>query len=584
MKLLKYLSCLTLSIALSLSAINTPSPAANGQKGIVKLLSPEPMGMGRLSISAYTLFGASSVYDSTVVKSSSLSDYFQSTNHLGISFGVNDFVDLNLRYGLAIDTRKVTTAMDSTLSSDKTVTLAKSNNLELGLKYAIWRDGPIKMGINIYTHIPIVEKLSGDDKYFSGNQRNFREEMLYTEKVGYGAQILAAIGSKGMMTYLNIGYMLKHSTKVPDVFSGGIGFEIAADDMTTVWGEFDGEFFLGTPKISPMRLGGGLKFNMPADLQLTGGVFGGINDEAPVWQTVLGMSWNKVVLNFDVDNDGILDKDDKCPENPEDKDGFEDEDGCPDLDNDQDGIADLADKCLNTPEDKDGFEDSDGCPEDDNDQDGILDADDKCPNDKEDVDGFEDLDGCPELDNDKDTILDTKDKCPLVAEDMDGFEDEDGCPEFDNDMDGITDDKDKCPNEKETVNGFEDEDGCPDAVILKKNDRIVMDNVYFKTGSSELTEDSYAVLDKTKNVFTDNPKIKIQIEGHTDNTGKAKINQKLSQERAASVRKYMIEKVGIKAEQLTSVGFGKEKPVADNKTPEGRAKNRRIEFKVISNE
>lgn len=583
MKFNKYLILALMVTLLSLSAINTPSPSANGQKGVINLLSPEPMGVGRLSISAYTLFGATGLYDTNITNSAALSDYFQSTNHLGVSFGVNDFVDLNLRYALAIDSRKVKNSIDTTLSGDKRFVLTKSNNLELGIKYAIWRNGPIKMGVNVFAHLPIVKKLSDDDAYFAGYQRTFKEEMLYTQKAGYGAQILASIGSRGMITYLNIGYMLKHSTKIPDIFSGGLGFEIATDEITTVWGEFDGEFFLGSPKISPMRLGAGLKFNMPYDLQLTGGAFGGINDEAPVWQGVLGMSWNSVLLNFDADDDGILDKVDKCPENPEDKDGFEDEDGCPEFDNDQDGIADLSDKCINVPEDKDGFEDEDGCPDNDNDQDGILDIDDKCQNEKEDLDNFEDLDGCPDLDNDRDTVLDDKDKCPLLAEDLDGFEDEDGCPELDNDQDGISDVSDKCPNEKETMNSFEDEDGCPDAVILKKNDRIIMDNIYFRTGSSELTDDSYLVLNKMKSVFTDNPQIRIQIEGHTDGIGKAKTNKKLSQDRAASVRKYMLENFGIKADQLSSVGYGKEKPIADNKTPEGRAKNRRIEFKVLSN-
>ena len=104
----------------------------------------------------------------------------------------------------------------------------------------------------------------------------------------------------------------------------------------------------------------------------------------------------------DRDGDGILDNVDKCPDQPEDKDGFEDEDGCPDPDNDKDGIADISDKCPNEPEDKDKFEDDDGCPDPDNDTDGLADADDKCPNEPEDKDGFEDADGCPDPDNDKD--------------------------------------------------------------------------------------------------------------------------------------------------------------------------------------
>jgi hypothetical protein len=199
----------------------------------------------------------------------------------------------------------------------------------------------------------------------------------------------------------------------------------------------------------------------------------------------------------DTDGDGIENARDKCPLVPEDRDGFEDEDGCPDDDNDGDRRPDSEDKCPNAAEDIDGFEDDDGCPDLDNDKDGIPDLEDKCPNDpedgkqpypkdgcpadkhdsdgdgipdsadkcplqEEDQDGFEDGDGCPELDNDGDGIPDAADKCPLCPEDKDGFEDDDGCPELDNDHDGIPDAKDKCPDQPETVNGIADDDGCPD--------------------------------------------------------------------------------------------------------------------------
>src|SRR5204863_6589756 len=98
----------------------------------------------------------------------------------------------------------------------------------------------------------------------------------------------------------------------------------------------------------------------------------------------------------DTDGDGILDSVDKCPTEPEDKDKFQDDDGCPDPDNDGDGIPDSRDKCPNQPEDKDGFEDLDGCPDPDNDHDGIPDAQDKCPNDPETINGYQDDDGCPD--------------------------------------------------------------------------------------------------------------------------------------------------------------------------------------------
>ena len=123
-------------------------------------------------------------------------------------------------------------------------------------------------------------------------------------------------------------------------------------------------------------------------------------------------------------------------------------------DSDGDGIPDDQDKCPNAPEDKDGFQDADGCPDPDNDGDGIPDVSDKCPMEPEDKDGFQDADGCPDPDNDGDGIADTADKCPNEPEDKDGFQDEDGCPDPDNDGDGIPDVSDKCPNQPETKNGY----------------------------------------------------------------------------------------------------------------------------------
>jgi hypothetical protein len=185
----------------------------------------------------------------------------------------------------------------------------------------------------------------------------------------------------------------------------------------------------------------------------------------------------------DHDHDGIPDKDDKCPNEAEDHDGFEDDDGCPDLDNDKDGIPDLQDKCPNDPEDGKEPYPKDGCPASkrDSDGDGIPDSIDQCPLEEEDFDGFEDSDGCPDLDNDHDGIPDAQDKCPLCPEDKDGFEDADGCPDPDNDKDGIPDALDACPNEPETINGVKDDDGCPDTggvtLVHLEDDRLTIDRV-----------------------------------------------------------------------------------------------------------
>ena len=188
-----------------------------------------------------------------------------------------------------------------------------------------------------------------------------------------------------------------------------------------------------------------------------------------------------------------------------------------DDDPDHDGINGAADKCPNDPEDKDGFQDEDGCPDPDNDGDGIPDAQDKCPNEPEDKDGFQDADGCPDPDNDGDGIPDAQDKCPNEPEDKDGFQDADGCPDPDNDGDGIPDAQDKCPNEPETKNGYQDADGCPDEIPAPmKKFAGVIQGINFKTGDATILATSNKTLDKAVKVLIEFKDVKLEIQGHTD--------------------------------------------------------------------
>jgi OOP family OmpA-OmpF porin len=285
------------------------------------------------------------------------------------------------------------------------------------------------------------------------------------------------------------------------------------------------------------------------------------------------ITWDGFIMTQDNDKDGINNKQDNCPDDAEDKDGFEDHDGCPDTDNDKDGAKDVNDKCPMDPEDKDGFEDTDGCPETDNDKDGVPDLKDRCPNDAQGADG---KDGCPNLDKDGDGILDVADKCPADAEDRDSFEDEDGCPEADNDKDGFADAQDKCPNAPETLNKFEEEDGCPDKVsVIEKT--LVLKGVNFRTGSAELTPESYSVLDDIVPQFQAYPEMEFEVAGHTDNKGNPTKNQMLSQARAQTVANYFISK-GVDSKRLKVMGYGSSRPVSSNTSAEGRALNRRVEL------
>ena len=328
-----------------------------------------------------------------------------------------------------------------------------------------------------------------------------------------------------------------------------------------------------------------------------GGIISGIG--VPQFQVIGSAAWSpedEAVeeeektwgTKWDIDGDGIDNDVDECPEQPEDLDGFQDEDGCPDLDNDNDGINDGYDSCPDEPEDKDDFRDDDGCPDLDHDEDGIKEPADKCPDVAEDYDGFEDEDGCPEDDNDGDGIKDEDDYCPDLAEDKDGFEDEDGCPDLDNDNDGVPDATDKCPNKPETLNGFKDDDGCPDkgrALVIVTEDRIeIKQKIMFETGSSKITgEKSFEVLDIIGKILAGNTAVRVSIEGHTDNRGKADKNRTLSKDRAESVKVYLKEK-GVDEERLETVGWGPDKPIANNKKRHGRKANRRVEFIIIKPE
>jgi outer membrane protein OmpA-like peptidoglycan-associated protein len=247
----------------------------------------------------------------------------------------------------------------------------------------------------------------------------------------------------------------------------------------------------------------------------------------------------------DTDRDGVLDNEDKCPAEPEDRDGHEDVDGCPDPDNDSDGILDGPDRCPKEPEDADGFEDADGCPENDNDRDGVLDAADRCPMEKEDADGFEDTDGCPDPDNDKDGVLDAEDQCPREA----GLRLNQGCPQkfsFIN----VTDEK----------------------IELKQQ-------IFFATAKATILPKSFPLLDEVVQVFKGRASLRVRVEGHTDSRGSRPTNVKLSQARAESVRAYLVGH-GIEGTRVEAKGFGPDQPIETNKTAAGRERNRRVEFVI----
>jgi OOP family OmpA-OmpF porin len=210
----------------------------------------------------------------------------------------------------------------------------------------------------------------------------------------------------------------------------------------------------------------------------------------------------------------------------------------------------------------------------DSDRDGVMDGVDKCPDTPR---GAKvDANGCP-IDSDGDGVPDGIDKCPGTPH---GTKvNPEGCPN-DSDGDGVTDDRDRCPD---TPRGTRvDANGCPEpqAVFEPGKKTLVLEGVTFATNSSQLTGESNAVLDRVAAALKANPDVRVEVGGHTDNTGTNAINRRLSKDRAKAVADYLVRK-GIAASRLESEGYGSKEPIADNGTADGRAKNRRVELKKL---
>jgi outer membrane protein OmpA-like peptidoglycan-associated protein len=287
----------------------------------------------------------------------------------------------------------------------------------------------------------------------------------------------------------------------------------------------------------------------------------------------------------DTDNDGVADKNDKCPGTPA---GVSvDETGCP-LDKDIDGVSDYKDECPDTA----GLATLNGCP--DKDKDEVADAKDRCP----DVAGLTALKGCPDVDNDG--VADIDDTCPNTTagykvnasgcpldNDKDGVpNEEDLCPDSagplslkgcaDTDGDGVTDNIDRCPTEKGNIV----DKGCPVIIVADvKKIADIAGKIFFENDSAELKVSSFVELDYLVVILNRYNATNLEIQGHTDSNAGDKYNIDLSKQRAESVKTYLISK-GISETRLTALGFGDGKPIATNDTSSGRAKNRRVELKT----
>ena len=411
---------------------------------------------------------------------------------------------------------------------------------------AMFAMGDIRLG----ALIPIVDYADGAEKGLSAGvtpviRLPTATDGAYVSNGGFGGGITASVGG----TSGKVGWVLDAgtdlgakatigNTSVGSTIDAGAGVSYEVSAPFTVGAELDQRVSLadaGTGRTSPTELHAygtygdckGLFFTLGAG----GGLVAGVG--APAYRVLSAINWRGA--------------------------------SCEAPDADGDGIFDNVDQCINTPEDKDGIEDDDGCPED-NDRDGVEDQYDACPM----VAGSVKLDGCP--DTDEDGLSDADDQCPTEYGPMELM----GCP--DEDGDGFKDSIDKCPKRH---GGEGSKDGCPVVVVTAKAIEI-RDRVYFETNKAVILDVSYKLLNDVARVINDNPQIKVvEIQGHTDDQGSDSYNMKLSQQRADSVRAYLVSR-GVSESRLQTKGYGESKPLKEGTSEEARAENRRVEFVIIS--
>jgi outer membrane protein OmpA-like peptidoglycan-associated protein len=444
-------------------------------------------------------------------------------------------------------------------------------NLTLHAKARLWRGGGLAAGAGAVVVIPTATK-----DQFTGSDKLAARLLLL------GSFTPAALGSR-LAISANVGAVVRGTSQYANItqqsgVAWGVGVSYRVLDplwvTTEVFGEATpsgrreltaGTTMPATAVLSPVEWLAGINYKVASRLTVGIAAGRGVTDG-------LGTPDLRGVLSLAFVQGAPALAPIHPPEPPK-----------PDGDADGDGIPDSIDKCPDEPEDKDMFDDADGCPDPDNDHDGIPDAQDKCPLDPEDKDGFQDADGCPDKDNDADGIPDAQDKCPNEPEDKDGFQDLDGCPDPDNDNDGIPDAQDKCPSEPETINGIQDDDGCPDkgdSTIILSPDRIeTLDPIRFN--GLKLTKTSTPLLEQVAATLRAHGEIiRLRITVHVQPTNDADADQAKSDKRAQAVREWLVQ-WGIAPARVEARGFGGTKPLvpADQR---GAAKiNDRLELIIL---
>ena len=504
------------------------------------------------------------------------------TTHIGGSFVVGD----RLRFGVSLPVVLYADGEDAQLGALRYAAPASAQSfgdarLAIDLRLFGAHDGPLTMAVGTQLFLP-----TGDPASYSGDG-----------SVRAAPRLLAA-GNIGAFTYAaKLGTMIRNP-ETATFANSPVGHEViygasagarVADRRLVVGPEAYGSTTLTgdsfKTRTTPVEILIGAHYAFVGGFRVGAGVGTGFTRGygSPQFRALLSLEWSPDIIE-DTDGDGIPDNVDACPDKPGVRSADPDKNGCPAVvvppaDRDGDGILDSEVACPETPGKRTTDARTTGCA--DRDGDGILDPLDACIDEQGIASSDPKLNGCPEGDTDGDGVLDKDDACPAVAGIRSSDPKTNGCPDPDRDKDGVANEVDACPDEPGKPDPDPRKNGCPKAFVSGTQIKI-LDQVKFKTGSADILpgKDSEEILQAVLKVLTDHPEIKkMRVEGHTDNKGAAQLNRKLSQDRAASVARWL-EKHGIDKGRLTSAGFGPDKPVADNTTEDGRRDNRRVEFQI----
>lgn len=505
------------------------------------------------------------------------------------SIGLFDFMQLNAAFPYHLY------AFTNDTDSNNHSTADYMGDLQLSAKATIFPRDLIGIGLAV---LPFWTFPTGKDKEFLGDKGP-----------SYG---LAAIGDfdlEFMSVGVNLAYKAQQQIETPDqTIDDMLNYSVAAnlpimEDLALIgdlWGSTTWTHPFRKRAGNPLELDVAARYLLLPGVSVTAGLGRGLSQGlgSPSYRIFAGIVYRTPEIT-DRDNDGIVDENDSCPDEPEDPDMFEDEDGCPDNDNDGDTILDADDSCPNEAETVNDVLDQDGCPEEDTDEDGLVDDVDQCPDQPETFNEYEDTDGCPDTTVSliRGTVVDSQSSDPVIATvrveqpqrefvvnmATGAFE-----TEFENP--GTYKFTFKAHGYRDLTEEYQVVTGQVLEVIARMErrpeirlEKLMLDlpPIFFVSGKAKILEKSYSTLDIVANFMKNNPEIRLAIGGHTDSVGSNKLNMKLSRDRADSVKTYLIEQ-GIDETRVDAAGYGEDQPIDTNATAAGRAKNRRVEFVIIT--